>query len=111
MKPKKIEKFAILLIGLLLLLPLLYLTLCPVRTLGEILEQKGISLNNHDAFSILPVAWSELADDVLGVRTKLPSELDVYSEEMQEKRKSNRIIGFFKGTKKAWEISRIFRRT
>ena len=100
MKPKKIEKFAILLIGLLLLLPLLYLTLCPVRTLGEILEQKGISLNNHDAFSILPVAWSELADDVLGVRTKLPSELDVYSEEMQEKEKVIALLDSLKVRKK-----------
>ena len=87
MKLKRTGKFAVILIGLLLLTLALYFLLCPVRTLGEILEQKEISLKNHYAFSIFPVAWSEAVDDVLGARTKPASELDVYSDDPQEMEK------------------------
>lgn len=59
MKLKKIEKFAIILTGLLFLTLTLYFLLCPVRTVGEVLA-KG-NLDSPDKIRINPTApksWS-----------------------------------------------------
>ena len=42
MKLKKIEKFAIILTGLLFLTLTLYFLLCPVRTVGEVLAKDNL---------------------------------------------------------------------
>ena len=59
MKLKKIEKFAIILTGLLFLTLTLYFLLCPVRTVGEVLAKDN--LDSPDEIRINPTApksWS-----------------------------------------------------
>lgn len=59
MKLKKIEKFAIILTGLLFLTLTLYFLLCPVRTIGEVLAKDN--LDSPDEIRINPTApksWS-----------------------------------------------------
>ena len=59
MKLKKIEKFAIILTGLLFLTLTLYFLLCPVRTVGEVLAKDN--LDSPDEIRIIPTApksWS-----------------------------------------------------
>lgn len=105
MKLKKIEKFAIILTGLLFLTLTLYFLLCPVRTVGEVLAKDN--LDSPDEIRINPTApknWSAcdpFADLELGEGIWLSE-----SEEIKEfcnllyslniRKRWEKVIGFHK---------------
>ena len=73
-----LKRISILLLVASILLTI-YLVICPVRTLGEVLEKKEIDIftdsyerKDYETICIFPISWSGLKNDVLGIKEKSP---------------------------------------
>lgn len=86
---RKYVKPTLILLFLILLCLALYLLLCPVRPLGEVLSLKNPSIHAENCYSVsvLPRALSGLKEDYLSVGSKHPHDTFIDLEN-QEDRKS-----------------------
>ena len=78
-----LKRISILLLVASILLTI-YLVICPVRTLGEVLEKKEIDIftdsyerKDYETICIFPISWSGLKNDVLGIKEKSPKIISI----------------------------------
>lgn len=85
----------------------IYLVICPVRTLGEVLEKKEIDIftdsyerKDYETICIFPISWSGLKNDVLGIKEKSPSENNFYFSSPDDKDELCKLLSSLKVRKK-----------
>ena len=88
----------------------IYLVICPVRTLGEVLEKKEIDIftdsyerKDYETICIFPISWSGLKNDVLGIKEKSPSENNFYFSSPDDKDELCKLLSSLKVRKKLGE--------
>lgn len=83
---RKYVKPTLILLFLILLCLALYLLLCPVRPLGEVLSLKNPSIHAENCYSVsvLPRALSGLKEDYLSVGSKHPHDIFIDLENQEK---------------------------
>lgn len=101
-----LKRISILLLVASILLTI-YLVICPVRTLGEVLEKKEIDIftdsyerKDYETICIFPISWSGLKNDVLGIKEKSPSENNFYFSSPDDKDELCKLLSSLKVRKK-----------
>lgn len=96
----------------------IYLVICPVRTLGEVLEKKEIDIftdsyerKDYETICILPISWSGLKNDILGIKEKSPSENNFYFSSPDDKDELCKLLSSLKVRKNWVNIKAIPTRT
>ncbi|WP_419543817.1 hypothetical protein [Negativibacillus massiliensis] len=104
-----LKRISILLLVASILLTI-YLVICPVRTLGEVLEKKEIDIftdsyerKDYETICIFPISWSGLKNDVLGIKEKSPSENNFYFSSPDDKDELCKLLSSLKVRKKLGE--------